>query len=123
MGSSHLDELNEYYVKMVKDESITTEQKEFAEDVAAKIDKIMDDLDSSIVTDPQAAFSQLLLTVSYLNAFGAKNPFVLKHLEKWAKRLKKLLDNIANKIDADGFSIGVSTPFSVSISVSFKAKP
>lgn len=69
------------------------------------------------------AYTKLTTYVSFLNMAAqqqpSKLPGIIQRLLDWLKRIKGELDKIVRGIGADGYSIGVSAPFGVSVSIPF----
>ncbi|MEA2087102.1 MAG: hypothetical protein U9O91_03285 [Candidatus Caldatribacteriota bacterium] len=68
---------------------------------------------------PDSAFVKMLRLTSFLNAGAAKLPSIIGRLEKWINEIKSVLNSLAKKIGADGFSISAGLPIGVSIGLSF----
>lgn len=69
------------------------------------------------------AWTRLTAYVSFLNVtsqqYPSKQPAIIQRLLKWIQKMKNAIDKIVRGIGGNGYSIGVSAPFGVSISVSF----
>jgi hypothetical protein len=69
------------------------------------------------------AWTRLTLYVSFLNVasqqYPSKQPAIIQRLLNWIQKIKGALDKIVKGIGGNGYSIGVSVPFGVSISISF----
>jgi len=68
---------------------------------------------------PDSAFVAMLRLTSFLNAGVAKVPSIIGRLEKWINNIISVLNFLANKIEADGFSISAGFPIGVSVGLSF----
>ncbi len=68
---------------------------------------------------PDSAFVAMLRLTSFLNAGAVKLPSIICRLEKWINKIKFVLNSLAKKIGANGFSISVGLPIGVSIGLSF----
>jgi len=68
---------------------------------------------------PDSAFVAMLRLTSFLNAGAAKLPSIISRLEKWINEIKSVLNSLAERIGADGFSISAGFPIGVSIGLSF----
>jgi len=68
---------------------------------------------------PDSAFVAMLRLTSFLNAGAAKLPSIIGRLEKWINKIISVLNSLANKIGADGFSISAGFPIGVSVGLSF----
>ena len=70
-----------------------------------------------------AAYMRLTTCISFLNMAAqqqpSKLPRIIQHLLNWIQKIKSAVDKIAKGIGANGYSIGVSAPFGVSVSISF----
>ncbi len=72
---------------------------------------------------PWEAYGELMACIALFNAtaqqYPAKRPSIIQRLLTWIKNIKSTLDKIINGIGGNGYSIGVSMPWGVSVSVSF----
>lgn len=68
---------------------------------------------------PDSAFVAMLRLTSFLNAGAAKLPSIIGKLEEWINKIKFVLNSLAKKIGANGFSISAGLPIGVSIGLSF----
>ena len=87
------------------------------------IDQIMEEelgqIEKLIEEDkPDFAFVKMLRLTLFLNAGAAKLPSIIGKLEKWIKEFISVLSFLANKMEADGFSISAGST-GVSIGLSF----
>ena len=71
---------------------------------------------------PWLAYTRLMSSISFLNAAAQQRIGIIDRLLNWISDIKDALDGIVKKIGASGYSIGVSAPFGLSISVSFSVK-
>ncbi|MBA7567244.1 hypothetical protein ES708_08953 [subsurface metagenome] len=69
--------------------------------------------------EPDSAFIAMLQLTSFLNAGAAKLPSIISRLEKWINEIKLVLNSLAKKIGADGFSISAGLPAGISVGLSF----
>ncbi|GAG54901.1 unnamed protein product [marine sediment metagenome] len=44
---------------------------------------------------------------------------IIQRLLEWIRKIKRELDKVVGEIGGDGYSIGVSAPFGVAVSISF----
>ena len=69
------------------------------------------------------AYTRLATCILFFNMAAqqepSKLPEIIQRLLDWIKEIKRELDRIVGEIGADGYSIGVSAPFGVSISISY----
>jgi hypothetical protein len=69
------------------------------------------------------ALGQLTTTLALFNATAQQRPTqqpkIIKQLLQWIHNLKDAIDKAIKGIEANGYSIGVSFPWGVSVSVSF----
>jgi len=68
---------------------------------------------------PESAFVAMLRLTSFLNAGAAKLPSIIGRLEKWINKIKFVLNSLAEKIGANGFSISAGLPIGISVGLSF----
>jgi hypothetical protein len=68
-------------------------------------------------------YVRLMASISFLNVAAqqhqAKLPHIIRRLLNWIQQIKSTIDKIVKGIGGNGYSIGVSAPFGVSVSVSF----
>ncbi len=69
------------------------------------------------------AWIRLTACISFLNLASqqhpSKQPAIIQRLLNWIQAIKGAIDNIVKGMGGNGYSIGVSAPFGVSISISF----
>jgi hypothetical protein len=72
------------------------------------------------------AYTRVVFCISFLNiAFQqdpSKQPGIIRRLLDWIQKMKDIVDQIVKGIGGNGYSIGVSGPFGVSISISFAVR-
>jgi len=86
---------------------------QFMEKELGKIENLIED------NKPDSAFVAMLRLTSFLNAGAAKLPSIIGRLEEWINKIKFVLNSLAKKIKADGFSISAGFPIGVSVGLSF----
>lgn len=86
---------------------------QFMEEKLEQIERLIEE------DKPDSAFVAMLRLTSFLNAGAAKLPSIIGRLEKWINKIISVLDSLANKIGADGFSISAGFPIGVSVGLSF----
>jgi len=86
---------------------------QFIEEELGRIENLIeeDKLDS--------AFVKMLRLTSFLNAGAAKLPSIIGRLENWINKIIVVLNSLAKKMGADGFSISAGIPIGVSVGLSF----
>ena len=116
------DELINNYIEM--DSNLTSDSKkpQFAINIMDKVNELIIEEEKMIEEKPDEAYTNLLMIVNYVNATSVKNPHILGHLEKLINELKRLLEKIADKVNAESYSIGVSAPFGIAVNITFKIK-
>lgn len=71
------------------------------------------------------AYVRLTACVTFLNMasqqYPHKQPAIIQRLLNWIQKIKSAVDKIVKGIGGNGYSIGISAPFGVSISISFTA--
>jgi len=72
--------------------------------------------------EPYSAYNRMIELVSFINSHGAHETSILDKLQDWLDSIRSALEGIAEKVDAESFSIGAGMPFGVSVSLSFKVK-
>ena len=97
------------YMAQVINENID----QFMEEELGQIEKLIEE------DKPDSAFVAMLRLTSFLNAGAAKLPSIISRLEKWINKIKSVLNSLAKKIGANGFSISAGFPIGVSIGLSF----
>ncbi len=86
---------------------------QFMEKELGKIENLIEE------DKPDFAFVAMLRLTSFLNAGAAKLPSIIGRLEKWINKIKFVLNSLAKKIGADGFSISAGFPIGLSVGLSF----
>lgn len=90
------------------------------ENIDQLMEKELGQIEKLIEEDkPDSAFVAMLRLTSFLNAGDAKLPSIISRLEKWINKIKSVLNSLAKKIGANGFSISAGLPAGVSIGLSF----
>lgn len=90
------------------------------ENIDQLMEKELGQIEKLIEEDkPDSAFVAMLRLTSFLNAGAAKLPSIISRLEKWINKIKSVLNSLAKKIGANGFSISAGLPIGVSIGLSF----
>jgi len=97
------------YMAQVINENIDQFMEEKLEQIKGLIEK----------DKPDSAFVAMLRLTSFLNAGAAKLPSIIGRLEKWINKIISVLNSLAKKIGANGFSISAGFPIGVSIGLSF----
>ncbi|MCK4387240.1 MAG: hypothetical protein KAW00_00575 [Dehalococcoidia bacterium] len=71
------------------------------------------------------AYTRLITCVSFFNTAAQKDPnnmsTIIQRLLAWIREIQRDLNKIVREVGASGYSIGISAPFGVSISLSFAA--
>jgi len=86
---------------------------QFMEEELGRIENLIEE------NKPDSAFVAMLRLTSFLNAGAAKVPSIIGRLEKWINKIISVLNSLANKIGADGFSISAGFPIGISVGLSF----
>jgi len=86
---------------------------QFMEEELGQIEKLIEE------DKPDSAFVAMLRLTSFLNAGAAKSPSIIGRLEKWINKIKSVLNSLAKKIGANGFSISAGLPIGISVGLSF----
>jgi len=86
---------------------------QFMEEELGRIESLIEE------NKPDSAFVAMLRLTSFLNAGAAKLPSIIGRLEEWINKIKFVLNSLAKKIGANGFSISAGLPIGVSIGLSF----
>jgi len=90
------------------------------ENIDQLMEKELEQIKELIEVDkPDSAFVAMLRLTSFLNAGAAKLPSIISRLEKWINKIKIVLNSLANKIGANGYSISAGIPIGVSVGLSF----
>ncbi|GAH27620.1 unnamed protein product, partial [marine sediment metagenome] len=123
VGASEQPALKDYWV--LEEWEFTGEMTiDMAQAINENIDQLMEkeleQIKKLIEEDkPDFAFVAMLRLTSFLNAGAAKLPSIISRLEKWINKIKLVLNSLAKKIGADGFSISAGFPVGVSVGLSF----
>ena len=120
VGASEQPALNVYSV-LEEWESKGEMNIDMAQVINENIDQFMDEelgqIERLIEEDkPDFAFVAMLRLISFLNAGAAKLPSIISRLEEWINKIKFVLNFLAKKMGADGFSISVGMGLSVGLS-------
>ncbi len=86
---------------------------QFMEEELGRIERLIEE------DKPDSAFVAMLRLTSFLNAGAAKSPSIIRRLEKWINKIKSVLNSLAKKIGANGFSISAGFPIGISVGLSF----
>jgi len=86
---------------------------QFMEEELGRIERLIEE------DKPDSAFVAMLRLTSFLNAGAAKSPSIIRRLEKWINKIKSVLNSLAKKIEANGFSISAGFPIGISVGLSF----
>lgn len=86
---------------------------QFMEEELGQIEKLIEG------NKPDSAFVAMLRLTSFLNAGAAKLPSIISRLEEWINKIKLVLNSLAKKMGANGFSISAGIPIGVSVGLSF----
>jgi hypothetical protein len=90
------------------------------ENIDQLMEKELGQIEKLIEEDkPDSAFVAMLRLTSFLNAGAAKVPSIIGRLEKWINKIISVLNSLAKKIGANGFSVSAGFPIGVSIGLSF----
>jgi hypothetical protein len=90
------------------------------ENIDQLMEKELEQIKKLIEEDkPDFAFVAMLRLTSFLNAGSAKLPSIISRLEKWINEIKVVLNSLAKKMGANGFSISAGVPAGVSVGLSF----
>lgn len=74
--------------------------------------------------EPYRALAQLTQLTAFFNAAAALNPNPAPALALWMKTLSSALSQIAQSLQAEGYSVGVSAPpLAVSVTLNFRSAP
>ena len=116
------DELIRKYTEMDSILTSDSQKPQFAIQIMGKVKELILEEENMIEEKPDEAYTNLLMIVNYVNATSVKNPHILGHLEKLINDLKRLLEKIADKLNAESYSIGVGAPFGIAVNITFKIK-
>ena len=100
---------------------------EMAESVKERLEDIME-YELSIVNDlinknkAHAAYGYLIGIISIINQVSIKLPSLQRNLAKNLYQIRITVENIAKKVDAKNFSIGMEPPQGILINISFQLK-
>jgi len=86
---------------------------QFMEEALGQIEELIEE------NKPDSAFVAMLRLTSFLNAGAAKLPSIIGRLEEWINKIKFVLNSLAKKMGANGFSISAGIPIGVSVGLSF----
>lgn len=69
--------------------------------------------------DPHVALAHLAALISFVNAAAARQPGIIRRLEKWVQRLRAAVDALGRRLKASSFSVTVGWPAGISVGLSF----
>lgn len=102
-------------------ETISPEMIDKAFDELEGTEKEIEDLADR--RDYWDSYARLTACISFFNAAGqqqpSKQPGIIGRLLNWIQKIKSVVDKIVKGVGGSGYSIGVSAPFGVSVSISF----
>ena len=114
---------------MILDEWLKGDIKVINEDMInrslADLQEETDELDRLVYQQGKywEAFIRFTMYVSFMNNAiqqqPSKLPKIIQRLLEWIQKIKAILDKSVQNIGAKGYTIGVSAPWGVSVSVSF----
>jgi hypothetical protein len=113
--------LNRFFEKW---EQLGEMTEDFANEVFENLDAIMEDEISQVETFAQqknadAAFLAMNQAASLVNAATAKQPKIIRRLNKWVGKLQSALQNLGTSIGADQISISVGVPIGISVGLAW----
>ena len=85
----------------------------------ALLESELTQIEAVIDAQPATALMQMTRLTSFINAATARLPAILRRLQHWVNKMQTTINNLAKKLGANGYSIGVSMPFGLSIDLSF----
>lgn len=77
------------------------------------------DADSSADSDPTGAYSKVVKLANVTGHLARKKPFVVEILGKYVEHFASVMKKVQKALGALSFTISVSFPFDVSISLTF----
>jgi len=86
---------------------------QFMEEELRQIEKLIEE------DNPELAFVKMSRLTSFLNAGASMLPSIISRLEEWINEIKFVLNSLAKKMGADGYSISAGVPIGVSVGLSF----
>jgi len=93
------------------------------ENALEELDKEGSDIEELANKDTWNAWIRLTACITFLNMasqlYPTKQSGIIQRLLNWIQKVKGAIDKIVKGIGGNGYSIGISAPFGVSISVSF----
>ena len=97
------------------------------------VDEALDELEGTVKEiegladggDYWGGYARLTACISFFNTAGqqqpSKQPGIIGRLLNWIQKIKSVVDKIVKGVGGNGYSIGVSAPFGISVSISFPA--
>lgn len=77
------------------------------------------DADSSADSDPNGAYSKIVKLAGVAGHLARKKPFIVEILGKYIQHFESVMKKIEKALGATSFTITVSFPFDLSISLTF----
>lgn len=76
-------------------------------------------IENTVSADPSGAFSHLVTLSDFASRSSEKHPLVVRAITGFMKRMVHILGRVRELMGAQGFSITVSVPFDLSLTLSF----
>lgn len=93
-------------------------KKELGQELEQELDKVR----QLLKDDPEAAYSHLMLVLSYANEVVSVNPWIIDKLLEFVKEIREIIAEIAEKLGVASFSIEAGVPWGVSVSLSWNTQ-
>ena len=88
-------------------------------DLDSYLMKEFDDLDSTVAQDPEAAYGRVVRIAAVCGHAARKRSHLVGILTKYIHRFVSVMSKLQKELGAISFSISVSFPFDISLSLNF----
>lgn len=89
------------------------------EDLGSYLDRELDDAQTMSSTDPAGAYGKVMKLANSTGVMARKKPMLVELLGKYVKRFVDVMNEIKKALGALSFTITVSFPFDMSLSLTF----
>lgn len=113
-------------IRKTMDEWLETGEVEFGDIIEATekhwdefINQEFDAIENDLKTDPGKAYGHVVTLANYTGHAAEKNPRIIKILTGYIRKFIDVMHKLKTLLGAASFSVSVSTPFYLSLSLTF----